>query len=42
MQLSHTSVQKKKKKISFYQQALGDGEGQGSLICCTPQRVGHD
>ena len=22
-----------------YEQALGDGEGQGSLVCCSPQ--GH-
>ena len=28
-----------------YEQILGDSEGQGSLVCCTPwgsQRVGHD
>ena len=31
-----------KKMISFFQQALGNGEGQGNLVCCSPQRVGHD
>ena len=28
-----------------FEQALGDGEGQGSLACCSPwesQRVGHN
>ena len=27
-----------------FEQALGDGEGQGSLVCCSPwgHRVGHD
>ena len=27
-----------------FEQALGDGEGQGSLTCCSPWglRVGHD
>ena len=27
-----------------FEQALGVGEGQGSLACCTPwgRRVGHD
>ena len=28
-----------------FEQTLGDGEGQGSLECCSPwgsQRVGHD
>ena len=27
-----------------FEQALGDGEGQGSLVCCTPwvHRVRHD
>ena len=27
-----------------FEQALGDGEGQGSLVCCSPwgRRVGHD
>ena len=29
-----------------FEQALGDGEGQGSLVCCSQstgsQRVGHD
>ena len=27
-----------------FEQALGDGEGQGSLVCCSPwgsQRVGY-
>ena len=40
MQLSHTCV--KKKMLSFFQQALGNGEGQGNLVCCGPQRVGRD
>ena len=25
-----------------FEQTLGDGEGQGSLVCCSPQRAGHD
>ena len=27
-----------------FEQTLGDGEGQGSLACCSPlgHRVGHD
>ena len=25
-----------------FEQVLGDGEGQGSLVCCSPWRVGHD
>ena len=28
-----------------FEQTPGDGEGQGSLVCCSPwgsQRVGHD
>ena len=27
-----------------FEQPLGDGEGQGSLVCCSPcgHRVGHD
>ena len=27
-----------------FEQTLGDGEGKGSLVCCSPwsQRVGHD
>ena len=28
-----------------FEQTLGDSEGQGSLVCCSPwdcQRVGHD
>ena len=27
-----------------FEQAPGDGEGQGSLVCCSPwdQKVGHD
>ena len=26
-----------------FEQALGDGDGQGSLVCCMrSQRVGHD
>ena len=27
-----------------FEQGLGDGEGQGSLACCSPcgHRVGHD
>ena len=27
-----------------FEQALGDGEGQGNLVCCSPwgRRVGHD
>ena len=27
-----------------FEQALGDGDGQGSLVCCSPRghRVGHD
>ena len=27
-----------------FEQALGDAEGQGSLVCCSPwcHRVGHD
>ena len=28
-----------------FEQALGVGDGQGSLVCCSPwgsQRVGHD
>ena len=24
-----------------FEQAPGDSEGQGSLVCCSPQRVGH-
>ena len=29
---------------SDFEQALGDGEGQGNLACCSPGgcRVGHD
>ena len=25
-----------------FEQAPGDSEGQGSLVCCSSQRVGHD
>ena len=25
-----------------FEQAQKDGEGQGSLACCSSQRVGHD
>ena len=25
-----------------FEQALGDGEGQGSLACCSPWGYGHD
>ena len=31
--------------VHEFEEALGDGEGQGSLACCSPwgqQRSGHD
>ena len=30
-------------KVGYdFEQAPGDGEGQGSLVCCGPQRVRHN